>query len=450
MKSFISLLVVIYGTQLNYRVEGVVKNADSGVAINNVTVEIKSLGLKTKTDHLGHFVFKNVPQGKYELIVSHKGFQKVVRMLTVDKYLRLLQISMKAKLQKTDEDIVDLNEITEPEEEQLIFDNSSVSVIGKQSKSFAAEAQVSGLGAMAKREQRYYFNQTIPQNTEEYAFTEENRFFSTIDRPLSTFSIDVDGASYSNVRRFLKDNQLPPKDAVRVEEFINYFSYDYQLPDDQPFSTTMEIADCPWNPQNKLIHIGIQGEKPDRDKLANSHLTFLIDVSGSMNSPNKLPLLKKAFSLLVNQLGENDKVSIVVYAGAAGNVLEAASANDKQRIMTAINNLNAGGSTAGGQGIQLAYKLAERHFIEDGNNRIILATDGDFNVGVSNSNELQRLIEEKRKTGVSLTVIGFGMGNYKDAKMEILANKGNGNYAYIDNLLEAKKVFVNEVGATLH
>ena len=287
-------------------------------------------------------------------------------------------------------------------------------------------------------------------NTEEYDAINENIFHGALKNPLSTFSIDVDAASYSNVRRFLNNGQLPPKDAVRIEEMINYFSYDYPQPEGQdPFSITTEISSAPWNTKHKLVHIGLQGRKISTEKLPPSNLVFLIDVSGSMSSANKLPLLKSAFKLLVDELRPQDNVAIVVYAGAAGLVLPSTAGSDKETILNALEQLSAGGSTAGGAGIKLAYDVARQHFKKGGNNRVILATDGDFNVGASSNAEMERLIEEKKESGIFLTVLGFGMGNYKDSKMEVIADKGNGNYAYIDNILEAKKVFVNEFGGTL-
>ncbi len=287
-------------------------------------------------------------------------------------------------------------------------------------------------------------------NTEEYSYIKENNFHIALTEPLSTFSIDVDNASYSNLRRFISYNQLPPKDAVRIEEMVNYFEYDYADPKGKhPFSITTELSSCPWNEENKLLHIGIQGKKLDYNDLRPSNLVFLIDVSGSMNDDNKLPLVKRSIKMLVNNLSESDKVSLVVYAGAAGVVLEPTEATKKDRIFKAINRLEAGGSTAGGAGIQLAYDLAVKHFIENGNNRVILATDGDFNIGASSSGELVRLIEEKRKSGVYLTICGFGMGNYKDSRMEDISNAGNGNYFYIDNVREAEKVFVKEMRANM-
>jgi len=287
-------------------------------------------------------------------------------------------------------------------------------------------------------------------NTEGYSTIHENGFKDVSLNPLSTFSIDVDAASYSNVRRFISIGSLPPKDAVRIEEMINYFSYNYPQPiDDKPFSINTELSVCPWNADNYLLHVGLQGKKMDVENLPASNLVFLIDVSGSMNSYNKLPLLKASFALLLEQLRPNDRVAIVVYAGSSGLVLPSTPGSEKQKIMDALNNLQAGGSTAGGAGLKLAYKTAEENFLENGNNRIILATDGDFNVGASSNAEMERLIEYEREKGISISVLGFGMGNYKDDKMKIIADKGNGNYAYIDNLQEAKKVLVNEFGGTL-
>lgn len=288
------------------------------------------------------------------------------------------------------------------------------------------------------------------RSEESYKGITENTFHKAKNDPLSTFSIDVDAASYSNVRRFINGGSLPETDAVRIEEMINYFDYDYELPKGKdPVHIITEMAPAPWNNTHKLVQIGLQAKTVATEKLPASNLVFLIDVSGSMNAANKLPLLVSSFKLLTNQLREKDKVAIVVYAGNSGVVLPATHGNEKIRIKDALDKLSAGGSTAGGQGIELAYKIASENFIKGGNNRVILATDGDFNVGASSDSDMEKLIESKRKSGVFLTVLGYGMGNYKDSKMEILADKGNGNYAYIDNLTEARKVLVNEFGGTL-
>lgn len=287
-------------------------------------------------------------------------------------------------------------------------------------------------------------------NTEDYDAIAENKFLKATDNPLSTFSIDVDAASYSNIRRFLNQGELPPAGAVRIEEMVNYFSYDYAQPTgDAPFAIYTEIAEAPWNRKHKLVMIGMQAKKIPVENLPASNLVFLIDVSGSMSSPNKLPLVKASLKMLVDQLRENDHVSIVVYAGAAGVVLQPTSGEEKIKIKDAIDKLESGGSTAGGEGIRLAYKLARENFAKEGNNRVILCTDGDFNIGESSDDAMERLIEQERKSGVFLTVLGYGMGNYKDNKMQKLADKGNGNHAYIDGISEARKVLVSEFGGTL-
>ncbi len=287
-------------------------------------------------------------------------------------------------------------------------------------------------------------------NTEGYAALQENIFHRAKERPLSTFSIDVDNASYANLRRFINNGQRPPIDAVRIEEMVNYFSYAYPQPEGQhPFSVNTELAMCPWNPKHQLLLVGLQGKKVAMESLPGSNLVFLIDVSGSMSDANKLPLLVASFKLLVQQLRPIDRVAIVVYAGAAGLVLPSTPGNEKETIIAALDRLQAGGSTAGGAGINLAYKTALDNFIQGGNNRVILATDGDFNIGASSDGEMQRLIEEKRNSGVYLTCLGYGMGNYKDSKMETLANKGNGNYGYIDNLAEARRLLVGQFAGTL-
>ncbi len=287
-------------------------------------------------------------------------------------------------------------------------------------------------------------------DTETYDHQEANDFLAVTDKPLSTFSIDVDTASYANVRRFLERGSVPPAGAVRLEEMINYFSYDYSPPtDDAPFATHVEVAGCPWAAEHRLVRIGLKGKQVPVDERPAINLVFLLDVSGSMNSPNKLPLVKDALGMLAEQLGENDRVAIVVYAGASGQVLPSTSGADRQAIREALGRLSAGGSTNGGAGIQLAYETAREGFIEGGVNRVVLATDGDFNVGMTDQSELVRTIQDEAKTGVFLTVLGFGMGNYKDSTLEKLADEGNGNYAYIDDRAEARKVLVEQAEGTL-
>jgi len=389
---------------------------------------------KTMTDNTGIFIFNNIPVGVYDFRFEMAGFKTAVT-----KGFRII---------KTKGIILNvvLVRVSEKEESKAdvvggVLGGVVGGVVGgvmKRSRPMAME------GAALPPSYSY------PFNTEEYDRIYENQYLLALANPLSTFSIDVDTAAYANVRRFIKMNQLPPKDAVRVEEMINYFRYDYPLPRGKhPFSIYTEISSSPWNKNHRLVHIGLQGKKLETKKLPSSNLVFLIDVSGSMRSPNKLPLLKSAFQLLTKQLSKKDNVAIVVYAGAAGLVLPSTAGDRKEKIIESINQLRAGGSTAGGQGIKLAYKVAMENYIKGGNNRVILATDGDFNVGVSSTSELVRMIEEKREQGVFLTIVGFGMGNYKDSRMEQLADKGNGSYHYIDGLLEAKKVFIDDMRGTL-
>jgi Ca-activated chloride channel homolog len=332
---------------------------------------------------------------------------------------------------------------------------------GAQRKSYTTSASVKlrGISSLSTSSstQGYYtksynsFNfDDEESNTEAYSNITENGFKNVIDNPVSTFSIDVDAASYSNVRRFLNQGQLPPAGAVRTEEMINYFKYQYPQPtNSDPFSFNIEMSNCPWNKQHKLLLVGLQGKTIPTENLPASNLVFLIDVSGSMGEQNKLPLVKASLKLLTDQLREKDKISMVVYAGNAGLVLPATNGTEKDKIKKAIDALESGGSTAGGAGIQLAYKTAQENFVKNGNNRVILCTDGDFNVGVSSDDDMVRLVEKERNSGVFLTTLGYGMGNYKDSKMQQMANKGNGNNFYIDNMSEAKKVLVNEFGGTL-
>ena len=287
-------------------------------------------------------------------------------------------------------------------------------------------------------------------NTEAYAAVRENEFATVKDNPLSTFSIDVDTASYSNVRRFLNDEIRPPVGAIRTEELINYFRYNYLQPTgDDPFTVNLEVSRAPWNPERELVRIGLKGREVPAEERGPANLVFLIDVSGSMDESNKLPLLQRSLSALVENLSDEDRVAIVTYAGSSGLVLAPTEGAKKREILEAISNLRAGGSTHGSEGIRLAYETAREQFREDGNNRVILCTDGDFNVGVTNESELQKLIEKERESGVFLSVLGFGTGNLNDSTMELLANKGNGNYAYIDSISEGRKVLVEQMGSTL-
>jgi Ca-activated chloride channel homolog len=313
----------------------------------------------------------------------------------------------------------------------------------------AERKQAPAAGMMSAPTSDASYLQPLRMNTESYTPVSENGFITTANDPLSTFSIDVDTASYSNIRRFVTSGTLPPVDAVRIEEMVNYFSYTYPEPASGPFSLTTEVGPSPWHPEYKLVRIGLKAKNIAKKDLPPSNLVFLIDVSGSMNQPNKLPLLKKSMKMLVEQLDKNDRVSMVVYAGADHIALQPTTGDRKNEIDQAIDALSAGGSTHASHGILTAYDLAERTRMPKGNNRVILASDGDFNVGVTSRGELTRLIEEKSKSGIYLTVLGFGMGNYHDDTMEVLADKGNGNYAYIDSLLEAKKVLVKEMTGTM-
>lgn len=435
-----------YAQAANAVLKGKVVDKVSKSALPLVNVYLKNTSGKlvksTSTDLNGKFEIKDITPDKYNITVDIIGYKKLEKYNVVFASGETKNIVFELQSNGVLAEIISVAD----EKEESVVENYNMPTRSKAKKDVA-----SGY-SMDMNNQSYYMPPAPVENfnTESYSAITENDFKNVNTNPLSTFSIDVDAASYSNVRRFINNGQTPPVDAVRIEEMINYFSYDYPQPkNEHPFSITTEVSDCPWNENNKLVHIGLQGKKMDMNELPASNLVFLLDVSGSMSSPNKLPLLKKSFNLLVNNLREEDRVAIVVYAGAAGLVLPSTPGNDKEKILEALNRLNAGGSTAGGAGIKLAYKIAQENFVKEGNNRIILATDGDFNIGASSDGEMTRLIEEKRKSGVYLTCLGFGMGNYKDSKMETLADKGNGNYAYIDNILEAKKVLVTEMGGTM-
>ncbi|MEP6711340.1 MAG: von Willebrand factor type A domain-containing protein [Ferruginibacter sp.] len=397
---------------------------------NAVTATVKAGQKATTTDAKGHYSISVSERTAY-LEFSALGY--TTQKIKIEKQTEI-NVIMKAALEPLDDAKVTENRIEK-------------------------EKKVSGYVTSANADKSTGFYKSSPSplsqyeqdfNTEEYSNIAENGFHKVSDDPLSTFSIDVDAASYSNVRRYLNNNQLPPAGAVRTEEMINYFKYQYPQPTGKdPFSINTEISDCPWNKDNKLVLIGLQGKNIPVENLPASNLVFLIDVSGSMMDENKLPLVQASMKLLTDQLREKDKISIVVYAGNAGLVLPSTGGSDKIKIKTAIDALEAGGSTAGGAGIMLAYKTAQENYMKEGNNRIILCTDGDFNVGASSDDDMVRLVEKERNKGIFLTVLGYGMGNYKDNKMELLADKGNGNHAYIDGINEAKKVLVNEFGGTL-
>ena len=290
------------------------------------------------------------------------------------------------------------------------------------------------------------------RNAETYKEIKENPFVAVAQQPVTTFSADVDRAAYANVRRIIGYGQIPPKDAVRIEEMVNYFDYDYPAPEEgsaSPLRVSPELAPAPWNPNHLLLRIGLQAKKIDLAKAPPSNIVFLIDVSGSMDEENKLPLLKSSFKMLLGQLRPDDKIAIVTYANGTKVALPSTSVKDKEKIIKVLDNLYASGGTSGGRGIQLAYEQAQKSFIKNGNNRIILATDGDFNIGINNTTDLEKFIKKQRESGIYMSVLGFGIGNYRDDMAETIADKGNGNYAYIDNITEAKKVLVNELSGTL-
>ena len=408
------------------------KNNSKGGLHTSVLMLYKSdtLQYKIASDTAGNYSFKHLKKGNYKISVSHNGYPTTVKdNITIKENEKkevniVLQMAVKTKA-----------DVLEKREKNNVGSGKGCKMICAESYAYSPQPSVVS---------------SQDFNTEEYHKINDNEFKETTKNSLSTMSIDVDRASYSNVRRYISKGSLPPADAVRVEEMINYFSYKYPQPKgDVPFSITTEYTECSWNKKHNLVHIGIQGKEIYTTNLPANNLVFLIDVSGSMNSADKLPLVKSGLHLLIDQMREQDHISLVVYAGAAGVVLPPTSGSEKDKIFAALDNLQAGGSTAGGEGIKLAYKVAKENFKSSGNNRVILTTDGDFNVGMSSDGDLIRLIEEKREDGIFLTVLGFGTGNYKDSKMEQLADKGNGNYAYIDNILEAKKVLVKEMGGTL-
>lgn len=427
---FALLLFGLTATAQSRTITGSVTDFNDGSPLPGVSILIKGASTGAATDQHGRYSLA-IPDDKATLVFRYIGYKtqevKVGKRDVMDVKLQLDQHT--------------LHEVV------VVEQSMSRALAGKVAGVFSGRNRAENMTYVASP---VFDAAPMVHNTENYDFIKENSFLDAQKNPLSTFSIDVDNASYSNVRRFLNQGQRPPADAVRIEEMVNYFNYDYSQPTgDAPFSVTTELSACPWNKDNQLLHIGLQGKRVPTDKLPASNLVFLIDVSGSMFSPDKLPLVKAGLKLLVEELRPQDQVSMVVYAGAAGLVLPSTSGKEKKKIIAALDQLEAGGSTAGGAGINLAYKVAEDNFVKGGNNRVILASDGDFNVGVSSDSELQRLIEKKRETGVFLTVLGFGTGNLKDSRMEQLANKGNGNYAYIDNIREAQKVFVNEFGGTL-
>ena len=439
----------VEATGLTGQIAGKVSNAKTGapIAYAHVVVIGTNVGAMTMQD--GAYRITSVPVGSYTVKAMMMGFKSIEKTGVVVQRDKVTEVMFAL-------------------EETIVMKTEEI-VVGAQF--CIVDVTTSGVrqGVSATQPGRDAFHETFrqcmpwwpcgpesfrwprePWNTESYAFIVENEFRDALDHPFSTFSVDVDAASYSNVRRFVESGELPPADAVRIEEFINYFTYDYPDPKgDDPFSITTEAVSCPWNADHRLVRVGLQGVRANLENLPPSNLVFLCDVSGSMRPSNKLPLLKNSFALLVDKLRAEDRVAIVVYAGSAGLVLPSTPGDQKETIHAALARLEAGGSTAGGAGIKLAYQVAEDNFIKDGNNRVILATDGDFNVGASSDAEMGRLIEEKRESGVFLTMLGFGEANLKDSKMETIADKGNGNYFYIDSIFEGRRVFVGGLASNL-
>ena len=425
------------------RVQGHVRD-QSGAPVAQAQVFIVGTALQTSTDRSGAYAFSAVPDGSVTMRAAFIGYKSMLVTITVRAGKTTTQdFKLEQTAVQTQEVTVVTGAVAGAAQRLESRDESGVALQGAKRVDTPAPS-IRGVPLEPWRIQRE------PGNTEAYAHIQENRFLAALANPLSTFSIDVDAASYSNVRRFLSQGTLPPADAVRLEELVNYFPYTY--PDrtgNHPFAITTEVGPSPWAPEHRLVRIGLQARRFATRDLPASNLVFLIDVSGSMQSWDKLPLVKQAFRVLVQELRPRDRVAIVVYAGAAGLVLPSTSGGDKATILAAIDRLEAGGSTAGGAGIKLAYDVARENYLVEGNNRLILATDGDFNVGVSSDAEMIRLVEARREEGTFLTVLGFGTGNLKDTKMEQMADKGNGHYAYIDSFREAKKVFVREFGGTL-
>ena len=417
------------------RVEGHVRDGQ-GTGIEGARVSVAGTRLSALTDPMGAYRLPAVPAGPATLNADRAGYRTAEAAVTV-----------RAGGTVTLDFTLSGSAPSRPEVASSSANAPAKAEGGSSGKSLDRARRIGEAYDAGPEPWRW---QQEPGNTEAYNAIHESRFLAAASNPLSTFSIDVDAASYGNVRRFLSRGALPPRDAVRLEELVNYFPYNY--PDRSgrhPFAVTTEVGPCPWEPEHRLVRIGLQARRVATRDLPPSNLVFLIDVSGSMMTPDKLPLVQQAFRALVRELRPEDRVAIVVYAGAAGLVLPSTPGTEQATILAAIDRLQAGGSTAGGAGLRLAYDVAREHFEAEGNNRVILATDGDFNVGVSSDAEMVRLVEQRREEGTFLTVLGFGTGNLKDSKMEQIADHGNGHYAYIDSFREAQKVFVREFGGTL-
>jgi Ca-activated chloride channel family protein len=433
-------------------IEGTIQ-AQGGAALSGAHVAVTGKGVNrmATTDGSGHFSISGLPDGTYKVIAAHAGYATTTTTVTLKAGATMaVKLSLAAKAVTKAEELKKPEAKPAKEREKADKNMPSAPPPPMTIAPSPSQAQHIGRANKAAAAQPMAIEQDPSMNTEAYSRIDDNPFLRVADKPLSTFSSDVDTASYANLRRFLRDGSLPPKDAVRIEEMINYFRYEYPAPPKgQPFSITTEVGPSPFNTKYQLVRIGLQAPEINDDKVPARNLVFLLDVSGSMMGANRLPLVKRSMNLLVENLRDNDRVAIVVYAGASGLVLPSTSGKEKDTIRQAIANLEPGGSTNGAAGIKLAYEIAQKHFIKGGINRVILATDGDFNVGTTSEGDLTRLIEDKREHGVFLSVLGYGMGNLKDSTMEKLADRGNGNYAYIDTIEEARKVLVKEAGATL-
>jgi Ca-activated chloride channel family protein len=444
-------------------ITGTVVSGSAARPIANAQVTATPGNRTARTDGDGKFALTGLPAGQIALTVKHANFAPASVRVTVEAgKTAVVSVQLTATVNAAKPDTKPADKPSPPapvapvrERKVAAESRMELHAIGGSSGGYgAAQGASVGFARMAAPSPRLAVMQPLAAekefNREGYDPIDESSFHTVKDQPLSTLSIDVDTASYSNVRRLIAAGTKPPKDAVRIEELINYFPYAYPGPSgDEPFAVHAEVSNAPWNPGHRLVSVGIQGRRIDMANVPPARLVFLIDVSGSMNSPDKLPLLQQSLTMLTRSLRSVDQVAIVVYAGAAGLVLPPTPGSNQTAILNAIHNLQAGGATAGGAGIQLAYDTAQRQFAKGAANRVILCTDGDFNVGVSSDGELVDLIEQKRKTGVFLTVVAFGTGNYQDAKMQKLADKGNGHHAYVDTLIEARKVFVQQLGGTL-
>jgi Ca-activated chloride channel family protein len=458
MKKILAIVLLFvglssFGPATTRHITGTV--TDGKDALPGVTITVDGTSVGTQTDATGKYAI-DVPAGKTKLSFRFTGY--LPQTIAIGKN-NTINVALKADGRRLEEVVVTGYGV---QRRQSI--TGSVSAIQAESMNApsvtlnnAFAGKVAGVVATSGRNKKakrvgeiYGLRAPAPENDESYKGITENSFNNAKTIPLSTFSVDVDAASYSNIRRFINGGQLPPADAVRIEEMINYFNYNLPGPtNNEPVAIHTELTSAPWNPQHRLLRIGLKARTIPTQNLPPSNLVFLIDVSGSMSDDNKLPLVKSSLKMLVNQLRPQDKVAIVVYAGAAGMVLPPTSGDKKTTINNAIDNLEAGGSTAGGAGITLAYSIAHQNLLKEGNNRVILATDGDFNVGASSDDDMEKLITKQRESNIFLSVLGYGMGNYKDSKMEVLADKGNGNYAYIDNITEARKTLISEFGGTL-